>query len=82
MTKDIFAIWWDPIFDHSDDTNTLFEKLIMIRNDCLDNLGMADPPNPHAGFFYNVYIHHNDQGEQDIFPNGWALGQGTGQRQL
>ena len=79
MTKNIFAIWWDPIFDHSDDTNTLFEKLIMIRNDCLDNLGMADPPNPNGGFFYNVYIHHNDQ---DMFPNGWALGQGTGQRQL
>jgi len=73
-TADIFAIWWDPKFDHSYDTSSLFEKLIMIRNDCLDNLGMADPPNPNKGFFYNVYIHH---GDQDMFPNGWALGQGT-----
>ena len=39
---------------------------------------MSDPPNPSNGFFYNVYIHHDqDQGDQDLFPNGWAYGQGT-----
>ena len=31
---------------------------IFCRDDCLNNLGMADPPNPGQGFFYNVYIHH------------------------
>jgi len=35
---------------------------------------MKDPPNPGSGFYYNVYIHH---GEDDLFPSGWAMGQGT-----
>jgi len=73
-TRGIFAIWWDPKFDHGEDAEPLFETLEYIRDDCLYNLGMADPPNPSAGFYYNVYIHH---GDQDLFPNGWALGQGT-----
>ena len=30
--------------------------------------------NPGQGFFYNVYIHHD---ENDPFPSGWAFGQGT-----
>ena len=56
----------------------MFEKLMLIRNDCLDNLGMSDPPNPSYGFYYNVYIHYDEEnGEQDLFPNGWAYGQGT-----
>lgn len=71
---DIFAIWWDPAFDHSGDLETLFGWLKEIRQDCRENLGMEDPPNPEAGHFYNVYIHH---GEDDSFPNGWANGQGT-----
>jgi len=74
VTRGIFAIWWDPQFDHGDDAEPLFETLEYIRDDCLYNLGMADPPNPSAGFYYNVYIHH---GDQDLFPDGWALGQGT-----
>jgi len=74
VTRGIFAIWWDPLFDHGEDAEPLFETLEYIRDDCLYNLGMADPPNPAAGYFYNVYIHH---GDQDLFPNGWALGQGT-----
>jgi hypothetical protein len=73
-TDDIFAIWWDPRFDHSNDLPTLFQWLKDIRTDCVDNLGMADPPNPSAGYYYNVYIHH---GDQDILPNGWGNGQGT-----
>jgi hypothetical protein len=74
VTDDIFAIWWDPAFNHEDDLETMFSWFKEIRTDCLENLGMADPPNPPAGFFYNIYIHH---GEQDILPNGWANGQGT-----
>ena len=62
------------LFDHGQDAEPLFETLDYIREDCLFNLGMADPPNPSAGFYYNVYIHH---GDQDLFPDGWALGQGT-----
>ena len=74
VTDNIFAIWWYPQFDHADDANILMEKFIEVRNDCLDNLGMSDPPNPGQGFFYNIYIHH---GENDPFPSGWGMGQGT-----
>ena len=73
-TRGIFAIWWDPKFDHGNDVEPLFETLNYVRDDCLYNLGMADPPNPSQGHFYNVYIHHN---ADDMFPEGWALGQGT-----
>jgi hypothetical protein len=72
--KNIFAIWWDPAYDHSADAEPLADILISIRDDCLSNLGMMDPPNPGKGFFYNVYIHH---GEDDLFPSGWGMGQGT-----
>lgn len=74
LTDGIFAIWWDPAFDHAADTTMMFAQLNEIRNDCLDNLGMADPPNPAAGYYYNVYIHH---GPDDLFPEGWGNGQGT-----
>ena len=49
MTDNIFAIWWDPKFDHREDAYLLLEKLMAIREDLLNNLGMADPPNPSAG---------------------------------
>jgi hypothetical protein len=74
LTNGIFAIWWDPIYDHAADAAIMFAQLNVIRDDCLDNLGMADPPNPAAGFYYNVYIHH---GADDLFPEGWGNGQGT-----
>jgi len=74
FTRGIFAVWWDPKFDHEADAQPLYEILNLVRDDCLTNLGMADPPNPDQGFFYNVYIHH---GQDDLFPSGWALGQGT-----
>jgi hypothetical protein len=74
VTNGVFAIWWDPKFDHRNDLPTLFKWLNEIRTDCIDNLGMADPPNPPVGFFYNVYIHH---GEDDLLPSGWGNGQGT-----
>jgi len=76
ITGDIFAIWWEKKFDHEEDARTLLSSLSQIREDCLSNLGMSDPPNPGRGNFYNVYIHHN---QDDMFPSGWALGQGTDQ---
>jgi len=74
VIEGIFAIWWEPGFDHAQDSLYMLEKLQEIREECLMDLGMADPPNPAAGYYYNVYIHH---GEADSFPNGWANGQGT-----
>ena len=35
-------------------------KMKITRTECLLNLGMADPPNPGRGNFYNVYIHHKE----------------------
>ena len=55
-TDGIFAIWWDPKFDHASDTETMFKLLNDVRSDSLLNLGMQDPPNPGSGYFYNVYI--------------------------
>ena len=74
MTNGIFAIHWSPQFDHAADTVIMFEELNAIRDDCLNNLGMMDPPNPEGCFYYNIYVHH---GENDAYPNGWVNGQGT-----
>jgi len=76
VTEGIFAIWWDPRFDHTTDAPILFEILEDIREDCLNNLSMQDPPNPAAGYYYNVYIHH---GADDLLPDEWGNGQGTDQ---
>ena len=46
VTKSIFAVWWYQQFDHASDADVLLEKLIEVRSDCLNNLGMEDPPNP------------------------------------
>ena len=73
-TSGIWAIWWSPEFDHQADAEWLVEHLNGVRCWSLTELGMADPPNPAAGVFYNVYIHH---GEEDDFPEGWGNGQGT-----
>lgn len=74
VTEGIWAVWWDPAFDHADDAPLIIDQLEAIRAECLLDLGMADPPNPAAGFYYNVYIHH---GADDSFPTGWGNGQGT-----
>ena len=74
VTDGIFAIWWAPQFDHTDDAPIMFEQFNAVRDDCLLNLGMRDPPNPESCFYYNIYVHH---GANDDFPDGWANGQGT-----
>ena len=45
VTDGIFAIWWAPQFDHTDDAPIMFEQFNAVRDDCLLNLGMRDPPN-------------------------------------
>ncbi len=78
-TKGIFAIWWDKKFDHEEDAKAMFTMLNEVRRDCLEDLGMQDPPNPRAGFYFNVYIHH---GAEDNFPNNWNNGVGTDSNQM
>ena len=59
----IFAIWWDKNFDH----NHLFESekitceyLKEVREISLNQLNMFDPPNLDAGYYVNIYIHHDN----------------------
>ena len=72
-TKDIFIAWWDKEFDYASQAEELLNTLELIRNECLNDYHMADPPNYAAGYYYNVYIHNG----HDLFPDGWAMGQGT-----
>jgi hypothetical protein len=73
-TDGIYIVWWDKNFDYSQQATELLNTLMDVRNDCLNTYKMSDPPNPLAGYFYNVYIHNG----KDIFKQqGWAMGQGT-----
>lgn len=72
-TNGIFVAWWDKNFEYSSQAEELLNTLVDIRIECLEDFHMADPPNPLAGYYYNVYIHNG----QDLFPDGWAMGQGT-----
>lgn len=70
----IFVVWWDAEYDYSNDALQLLEVLNGIRQVCLEELFMEDPPNPGDGYYYNVYI---GNWSEDLFPDGWAVGQGT-----
>ena len=72
-TKGIFVAWWDKDFDYGDEAEELLNTLVDCQSDCLNTYNMKNPPNPIAGFYYNVYIHNG----HDLFPDGWAMGQGT-----
>lgn len=72
-TKGIFVAWWDKDFDYADQADQLLNTLEEVQDDCLNRYHMYNPPNPIDGFYYNVYIHNG----QDLFPDGWAMGQGT-----
>lgn len=77
MTRGIFIVWWDNSFNYSAIADELLDSLISYRNTCLTTLGMADPPNPDDGYYYNVYI-HSPSSATDIFAQyGWGVGQGT-----
>ena len=73
LSRGIFVVWWDKNWDYSDDAGRLLDTMLLYREQCLEELNMEDPPNPQAGFFYNVYLHHGG----DIFPDWWGNGQGT-----
>ena len=74
MTRDIFVVWWDNSNDYSEEVDILLDQMIEYRGICLDELNMADPPNPIDGYYYNVYL-HGDGGHFDQY--GWGNGQGT-----
>ena len=72
-TKGIFVAWWDKAYDYADEAEELLLTLVDCQNDCLNTYQMRNPPNPLDGYYYNVYIHNG----HDLFPDGWAMGQGT-----
>lgn len=73
MSRGIFLVWWDNMQDLSTEADVMLDSMIVYRSCCLEELWMEDPPNPMDGYFYNVYLHQGG----DIFPDGWAMGQGT-----
>lgn len=72
-TEGIFVAWWDKAYDYADEADALLNTLADVQNDCLNTYNMRNPPNPVDGYYYNVYIHNG----HDLFPDGWAMGQGT-----
>ncbi|MEM7036575.1 MAG: hypothetical protein AAF570_06295 [Bacteroidota bacterium] len=73
MTRGIYCVWWDKNWNYATDADILLDSMLRYRTYCLNQLNMQDPPNPPAGFYYNVYLHNG----QDTFPNWWGNGQGT-----
>ncbi len=77
MTRGIYIVWWDHDFNYTGQVHILLDSMTNYRNICLNELGMADPPNPVDGYYYNVYI-HTPGNDNDIFKQyGWGNGQGT-----
>ena len=72
MIRDIFVVWWDKNFDYSEGAENLLDSLTETRRYCLETFAMADPKGSDK-YYYNVYIHNG----KDLFPDGWAQGQGT-----
>jgi len=72
-TKGIFVAWWDKDFDYAEEAEELLITLEDVQKDCLETYKMLNPPNTNAGYYYNIYIHNG----HDLFPDGWAMGQGT-----
>lgn len=76
VTDGIFAIWWDKNFDHEhlSESEFTFSKLQEVKVKALNDLEMFEPPNVEAGYYLNIYIHH----ENDIFSSySWGNGVGT-----
>lgn len=73
VTDGIYIVWWDNEWNYEADALELLTYMNPYRDYCLNILEMQDPPNPNDGYYYNVYLHRND----DDFPSGWGNGQGT-----
>ncbi len=73
VTSGIYIVWWDNTWNNTAAAEVLLDSMTNYRKYCLDDLYMQDPPNPEDGYYYNVYLHQPG----DLFPDGWALGQGT-----
>lgn len=74
MTRGIFIVWWDNDFDYTVQVDALLDQIIGYREECINDLGMMDPPGVVDGYYQNIYL-HGDGGFFDS--NGWGNGVGT-----
>lgn len=64
VTSGIFAIWWIKILSTNINLNlNIHLSYYEIRDKSINELGMPEPPNLAAGYYLNIYIHHDN----DIF---------------
>lgn len=77
MTKGIYIVWWDKDFNYAPQVEVLLDTMMSYRAICLNNMAMMDPPNPLAGYYYNVYIHNPGNSNGFFYPYNWGNGQGT-----
>ena len=71
-TNGIFALWWDPQAGPIEPgADAVFELLNEARNNVQANLGLGDPPNTDAGYYFNVFVH---RGDEDRFPSFFGNG--------
>ena len=71
-----FRIWWDKDMPFPE-ASFILGKLMDYRADCINNLGMQDPPNAQAGAYVNVYAHDPGNPNDHFTQYGFACGVGT-----
>ncbi|MCF7674519.1 MAG: hypothetical protein K9N23_11180 [Akkermansiaceae bacterium] len=54
-TQGVFIVWWDKNFDYATQAADTLETLAAVRDECLGTYHMSDPPNPLAGYYYDVH---------------------------
>lgn len=73
-TRGIFILWWDKNFDYSQQAEETLDTMMEVQKECVEMWNMSNPPNPLAGYYYNIYIHSPG----DLFKDRkWGMGQGT-----
>ena len=78
MTRGIYIVWWEKKDSLSADADALLDTMLAVRETCLNEYNMKDPPNPGRGFYYNIYLYRGGE----VFPESWGNGQGTDQNGL
>jgi len=76
QTGGMWAVLWDPKYGNKyvGDAKKMIKRLNNVRKDTIQHYKFKDPPQKAKGYYYNIYIHH---GGEDMFPEGWGVGQGT-----
>ena len=59
MSRGPFLLWWDKDLPLSDAAGAL-DKMMSYRAECINELGMQDPPNAQAGAYVNIYAYQSN----------------------